>query len=218
MANDNGAPDKSAFSSENVLNRLSAARAQASKEANRLFLAALIFGGLFLVKASGLRIDLTLLETNVAKVPYGLFFYLVASQISMILSFIRSADSTAIDSRLRAAIKSFGVSNVDDSERTFVNEFEWFSVAASEFESKKSGPVAKTFYTVTSLLTALTAISFYVFPSAAGIYTIYNHQSMINLGNVQIQYWILLSTTSLSILWFLNFIAMWSVMRRNRGD
>ena len=154
------------------------------------------------------------MDTNVVKVPYGLFFYLLASQVSMILAYMRSADSSAIDSRLREEISGYGVPDVDAAERTFINEFEWFSPTQSEFERKKGGRIATFVFNLTVVLTSITALVFYVFPSAAGIYTLYNSATMIYVGNVDIQYWVIFGTTSLSILWFLNFIAVWSVVRK----
>lgn len=206
--------DTSAFSSEKVLDRLSAARGQASKEANRLFLASFILAGLYLIKASGLRVDLTLLETNVAKVPHGLFFFLVASQVSMILSYMRSADSTAINSRLRDAIESYGVQDVEASERTYVNEYEWFAPTEAEFSRQATSQVGKIFFGLTGFVTSITALIFYILPSIAGFYTLYNYQSMIQNGNIDLQYWVLFGTTCLSTLWFFNFIAVYVVVRK----
>jgi hypothetical protein len=147
-------------------------------------------------------------------VPHGLFFFLVASQVSMILAYMRTADSTALDSRLREALQTFEVKDVAAAERTFVNEFEWFSATDTEFSRKQSGILAKLFYRITASLTALTGLAFYVFPSGAGIYTLTNHNTMITLGNVSLQYWVIFVTTLLSILWFISFLAVWAAVRK----
>jgi len=212
--NDNASSDGSAFSSEKTLERLAGARGVASKEANRLFLTSIVLAGLYLIKASGLRVDLTLFDTDIGKVPHGLFFFLVASQISIILCYMRTADAVALDSRLRSSIQRFSPVDEEMANNSFPNDFEWFGATENEFSAKPSNWIAKLIYEVTSVLTAPTTILLYLLPSICGVFSLLNWDRQITTGDINLQYWCLFGTTSLSILWFMNFIVVHFSLRK----
>lgn len=199
--------DSSPFRQDEILTRLAEARNAASREVNRFFLASLVFVGLTAVKISGLSLDLTLVGMQTANVPHGLFLFLVAAQICIMMSFVRTADVRGYDHHIHRIIERLQPRHAKRFVSTFPNNAEWFAPSLAAMAESGRG-IPKFIFNIASFMTSFTAIPLYASPMILSCYVIYNAEYYIKEGNVELQYFTLIFFTFLSSIWFVAYIAL----------
>jgi hypothetical protein len=207
-----GAQDGSDLVYEKKLERLAEVRDQSTKESNRFFVVSIALVGLYLIRAAGLTVDLTLFNAHVLNVPYGLFFFLLASQLSFCMSLLRLCDSISYKRAMTDLAKCSCSDAAEDLVATFPNKYDWFGITASMVEKIKGNDASAIFY-ISALLTSLFTVSLLLSPIACGIYFIVNSDAQIVTGNKTLQYWMVVVSTIFSILWFLNYIVVYRISK-----
>jgi len=200
--------DSGPASPEKVLERLESARLQATKEANRLLIISFLFCGLYLIKASGLRVDLVLFDQKIFEVPYGICFFCIIAQISFCMNCIRSLDARIYDRYLKRACELKWPVMSDDVYQTFPNQAAWSEGAIGALSRIKNRDVAKGCLSVLMLPSLLLILTMLLAPTAAGLYYLIDWQRQISTGNIAIQYYSVMFSTTITIIWFAQYCAI----------
>ncbi len=196
------------FSTEKIIERLAKSRDEAGRLSNRFFVSALILQGLALLKLAELDLPLTFLGLDTGDLKYGLFFFVVAAQLCTVLSTSRTMDSRAYDYQIEKIAKVSFPNHFREAARTVPNPHEWLSPSSEILESIEGRPFSKLVYNLAMAVTALFVIAVVFGPNVLGVYYLWNHDALITEGDRDLQYWMVLSVTVLSILWS---FAYWAI-------
>jgi hypothetical protein len=195
---------------EDVITRIGGARDFATKEANRFFLAALLFTLLFGAKTAGYHIDEIVLQKDVGKLPNGAFVYLVIAQSSMAFSQIRYGDAHALESVLKTKLQTEMIQD------HYPNQREWYSpMTHSVSELAKSG-IAGLIFNITSLLSMTLALITFLLPSIAGFYFIGNPIDLEFSLSPNIELTVVVISTLTCTLWIINSFAIFVLLGQAR--
>ncbi|WP_168727379.1 hypothetical protein [Sphingomonas sp. CCH10-B3] len=195
-------------SAEKILERLSAARANSSKEANRFLYISLAFVGLYIVRVAGLRMDLVIFDQKVFEVPHGLFFFCLGSQLSLCISFAKNVDARVFDRLMRSICDHQWHHDSLAVYRTIPNEHAWLETSSQIMHALPSNIISRNIFIFVMILTSLLGLIIMFSPVAAGLYIIVDWKLQITNGWIDLQYYLVLTSTCLSLAWFVNYVAV----------
>lgn len=203
--------DDGIMSPESILNRLSSARTQTSKEANRLLMLSMASSAFFLVKIAGLRIDIVLADQRIFALPYGLFIFCIASQVLFVLSVLRSSESRVLDRMMRGICDKKWPETSELAYRTFPNEGVWFEIISHTVRKVEGVYSTKIFFGLASFIAIAVGLITFVTPLILGIYFLWNWTYFIQSGNIEIQYYSVMLSTIVCALWTISGISIISI-------
>lgn len=199
--------DPAGFASvDSVLERLEASRFQATKEANRLLLASLVFSGLFLIKICGLRSDLVLFDQKIFEVPYGIFVFCLGSQLSFCLNCLRSLDARVYDRQIKRICEIAWPSIATDVYSTIPNKAIWAEAGLGVINKMSGREILSGCLSVLMIPSVTLGLIVILLPEITGIYYLINWESIIVSGNIELQYYSVVFSSSITIIWLIQLL------------
>ncbi|UVO54901.1 hypothetical protein [Sphingomonas sp. SUN039] len=187
-------------STEQVIQRLVEAHNAALKESNRLFAISIGLALLYSIKVVGLRIDLVLFDQKVFELPYGLFLFCVASQLSFCIACVRFLDQRVFDRYLRAICDREWGDRSEFMYRTLKGGQEWSTTTQSLIDRPSVSIYFRTVYFLSMASMGLIYLAIFLMPIISGGYFIYDYDNQISGRYPELQYWSVIATTILSAI------------------
>jgi hypothetical protein len=194
---------------EKILERLGKARAQATKESNRFLTLSILFLGLYFVKLIGLRADLVIFDQKIFEVPYGILIFCMASQLCLCLSTARLADARIYDRYLKAVCQNAWPGQADTMYKLVPDENSWLNATSDSIDALESRPLLSAIYNFAMLPSLLLGLVLFVSPILAGLYYLYDWIEQIKTGNISLQYYSVLASTSVTFLWVVLYLCLY---------
>lgn len=149
-----------------------------------------------------------LFDQKVFEVPYGLFFFLLAAQLASNLSTIRSADARSFDRLLKAICDQAWPSQSEIAHRTFPNDHQWFEPTGYTLGLIRGAGFWKLLFSLVTLVTMLVGLLIIISPIISGLYYLFDWHDQIVSGDINLQYYVVLASTILTIAWFINYFIL----------
>lgn len=191
-------------SAEQILERLDAARDQASRQCLWFLIASVAFLLLFGLKIAGLRGDVTLFDQKIFEVPYGIFIFCILAQLASCMYFLRSLDATVYDRFILAVCEKAWPEKSAAIYRTYPNSHSWLEPSADLMEAFGDVSVRGCLHALTLMPIMLLVLTALASPTAAGVYYLWNWKELITSGWINLQYYSVLISTIAAFLVLIN--------------
>ena len=199
------------LSPEKVFERANSTRITATKEANRFWLASLIFCVLYLLKLAGIRLDLAFFDTKVMEVPYGLSVFILAANVSASLALVRFCDARGTERTIAALATTIWPTQARAAFATMPNEHEWLTPSADALLFVTKRGFSRLIYNLTIFLTAIPLLIMVFLPAGCATWFLLDWQQQITSGDIPLQFWAVVITLILNVLWILAYFALHSL-------
>lgn len=195
-------PDESGPASiEQVLDRLVTARNACVRQMGRFLTLSVLFSGLYFIRVSELRADLTIFGQKVFEVPYGVFVFCVVSQALMCFALARFLDARVLDRLIRGVCDRQWPQQSWLIYQTFPNA--WLDPSVNAINSLKENPRHRALLSLLMVVSSLSASVVIGGAVASGAYFLYDWKAQIQAGWVDLQYYVVVATSILTILWLI---------------
>lgn len=101
--------------------------------------------------------------------------------------------------------------------RTYPNESMWLESTNQAIHALKLHGKTRAFYSVTIIPTLLFGAALLLSPIIAGIYYLFDWKDQIVSGWIDFQYYVVLGSTILTIVWFINYTLMHKIDHDDRA-
>lgn len=192
-------PDPNGIAStEKVVERIVDAYKLSLKQSNQLLAISLGLALLYSIKVIGLRIDLVIFDQKVFKLPYGLFIFCIASQLTFAMGCVRFLDQRVFDRYLRAVCDKEWGDQADFIYQTLKGGHDWTTTAQSLIDRPSVSIYFRVVHGLTMASFAMIYLIVFLTPIMSGIYFMYDAKAQISGNYPDLQFWSVFAATFLS--------------------
>lgn len=152
--------------------------------------------------------DLVVFDQKIFEVPHGIFLFCLGGQLSLCISLARSVESRIFDRLIRTICEKKWPQDSLTVYKTYPNENVWLETTSQIMHSLHDNSRSRILFSFVMFFTTLLMLVIIVSPITIGMYYIYDWKVQISTGWIDFQYYLVLASTCLSLLWFINYVAV----------
>ena len=178
-----------------LLERLAAVYEQRISHANRLLYFYVLFVIFYLVRIVGLRLDIVFSGHKIFEVPYGIFFFCLVSQVAYAGSVLLNTEARFYQRYIEIICDKLWPGKSEVIKQGYIGKSSFGHAIFRFFESQKSDNITRILYLITAIPVSLSLAAIILSPIIAGIYFLADWKNQIGDGDLDLQYYSILTST-----------------------